>query len=304
MAPLHPLLGALLLRANDGSPLSLQALIDLQRSDGRVDVTKQGGSFLEKGRRAWWPRADEETWATPLGFSLNDVTPELQLAQSIRQRPRFEEIHAPLAGPWREPVRGPSIEGEVALGESPDGTLVIEVLHERMLLERWSSPHPVGAVARVDSQSLNPNEKWTGAKRDASFKALVSATEAALERVLVRRLADETGAFRAWAGAAVRWRSGQAGPLAELVPRLPLFSDVNGAPVTVGAAMDLATRKGRVPLSRALRPGDVVETLVLLDTPETRAMLSVLQLKLEDVSGELRRAKDSSRRSPRGVSRR
>ncbi|MDP1824164.1 MAG: hypothetical protein Q8L48_13005 [Archangium sp.] len=315
----HALLAEPLLRATDGSALPVQRLVSLHRNEGAVEVAKQGGRFLEPGRKAWWPRPDEERWAAPLGLTLRDVTAELQLADSIRQRPRFEEVRSPLAGTWREPVHGPSLLGEVALGEAPDGKLVIEVLHERMLLETWSSDHPVGGVARVDSAALTPDEKWTSAKRDASFKALVSATEAAVERLLVRRLVlpDERG-FRAWAGVAVRWRSGQAGPLAALVPALELFTDLSGRPLSVGAVLDLATRKGKVPVSRALggvlvsapelrhaperriqgtqRSGEpaaeATRETVLLDSSETRSMLSTLGLQFDDVSGELKRARD------------
>jgi hypothetical protein len=119
---------------------------------------------------------------------------------------------------------------------------VIEVLHERMLLETWSSDHPVGGVARVDSAALTPDVKWTSAKRDASFKALVSATEAAVERLLVRRLGERAGpGFRAWAGVAVRWRSGHAGPLGALVPPRNLHRP-RQPPVSVGAVLDLSTR--------------------------------------------------------------
>ena len=287
----HALLPVPLLRATDGSTLSVQALVTLQRDEGHGEVAQQGGRFLERGRKAGWPRPDEERWASPLALTFRDVTPELRLADSIRQRPRFGDVKSPLASQWREPVHGQSLEGEVALGEAPDGKLVIEVLHERMLLETWSSDHPVGGVARV-SGALTPDEKWTGAKRDASFKALVSATEAAVERLLVRRLLqpDERG-FRAWAGVAVRWRSGQAGPLAALLPSLELFTDLNGQPLSVGAVLDLSTRKGKVPVSRALE-GEPVEAVILLDSPATRAMLSTLGLQCDDVSGELKRAKD------------
>ncbi|MDP2273306.1 MAG: hypothetical protein Q8K32_21385 [Archangium sp.] len=286
----HPLLSAALLRATDGSAISLQSLITAHR-EGRVDVATQGGPFLDRSRKAWWPRPGEDRWAEPLGFTLNDVTAELRLADSIRARPRFAKVASPLASAWREPVHGPSIEGELAIGEAPDGKLVIEVLHERMVLETWSSEHPVGGLARVDSSALNPNELWTGVKRDAAFKALVTSTEAALERLLVRRLADpQSRGFRAWAIAAVHWRSGQAGPLSGLVPGLPLFSDLRGEPMTIGAVLELATRKGRVPIAQASVKQDVSD--VVLDGRDTRELLLMLGLESEDVTGELKRAKD------------
>jgi hypothetical protein len=190
-------------------------------------------------------------------------------------------------------VQGPSLEGEVSIGEAPDGKLVIEVLHERMLLETWSSEHPVGGTARVDSAALTPDEKWTSAKRDASFKAMVVATEAALERLLVRRLADDDHdrLFHGWAAAAVRWRAGDGGPLAQQVPSLPLFVDLKGKPVTVGGVIDLAARSGRVAISGPFA-GDLGTTVVLLDSPDTRALITTLGLEFEDVSGELRRSSD------------
>ncbi len=286
----HPLMSAPLLRATDGSTRSVQRLINLHRDEGGVDTSSEGGQFLEPGRTAWWPRTGEAACAQELGLFLKEVTPELQLATSIRQRPRFEEIHSPLAGSWREPVRGLALEGEVAIEELPTGKLVIEVLHQRMLLETWSSDHPVGGVARVDSSALNPNEKWTSARRDAAFKALVASTEGALERLVVRRLALREGSsFRAWAAAAVRWRSGQAGPLAGLVPSLALFSDLKGQPVTIGEVFDLSTRKKKVPVSGALGVGAVEG--VLHDSPETRAMLATLGLECDDVTAELSRAR-------------
>ncbi len=287
----HPLLAAPLLRTSDGRPLSVQALVTMQRAHGHVDLTGPGGRFLEEARVAWWPRLDEERWAAPLGLVLNDVTPALVLAESIRRRPRFETLEAPVRSQWREPVRGPSIEGEVALPFMPHGVLSIEVLHQRMLLETWTSKHEVGGVARVDSAALKPDERWTAARRDASFKALVEATELALERLLVRRLERLTGPeCRAWAAAAVRWRGGRGGPLAALVPSLPLFAGLGGTSLCVGAVIDLAARKGRVPVAQ---PGSgKVVSGVLLDSKDTRAMLSTLGLQCEDVSAELSRAKN------------
>ncbi len=286
----HPLMSAPLLRATDGTAISLQRLVNAHR-EGPVDVATHGGQFLDRSRLVWWPRRNEERWVEPLGFTLNDVTVELRLADSIRSGKRFSEITSPLDSAWREPVRGPSVEGELAIGEAPDGKLVIEVLHDRMLIETWSSEHPVGGVARVDSSALHPNLLWTGVKRDGAFKALVTSTEAALERLLVRRLADpQSRGFRAWAIAAAHWRSGQAGPLSGLVPGLPLFSDLRGELMTVGAVLELATRKGRVPIAQASAKQDVDD--VVLDGVDTRELLLMLGLESEDVTGELKRAKD------------
>ncbi len=287
----HPLMAAPLLRASDGRPLSLQALVTMQRDDGCVEFTQKSGTFLEAGRVAWWPRVDEERWVEPLGFELDDVTGALALADSIRQRPRFERIEAPLESPWREPVQGPSIEGEVALPLVPSGVLTIEVLHQRMLLETWSTKHEVGGVARVDSADLVPDAKWSGAKRDASFKALVTSTESALEKLVARRLERLTGPeCRQWAAAALKWRAGSGGPLAAMLPSLPLFVDLEGNSVTVGAVLDLSARKGRVRVAQLIS-GKAVSG-VLLDSKDTREMLSTLELQSEDVTAELSRAKN------------
>ncbi len=288
---LPPLTRAPLLRASDGSSLRIEDLIRLQQEFGKVEVTHRGGTFLEPGRRAWWPRADEATWAAGLGLTFVDVSEALALADSIRARPKFARIDAPLEGPWREPVRGTGLEGEVALGDVPSGELHIEVLHERMWLERWSSPHPVGGSARVDSAALTPEAQFTSAKRDASFKAMVVATEAALERLLVRRLAHRDERFPEWARGAVRWRAGQAGALAAVLPALPLFTSLVGTPVTMGAVLELASRTGRVMLASATTPS-AGGAEVMLDTPETRATLKTLGLRFDDVTAELRRTED------------
>ncbi len=281
-----------LLRTNDGEPsLCLEDLIERQTEEGKVTLVSRGGAFLEAGRKAWWPRAGELEWATKAGFAFDDVTEALRVADSIRARPRFDVVAAPIQSAWREPVHRVALEGEVALGDVPDGLLVIEVLHERMLLERWSGPHPVGGTARVSSTLLTPDDAFTQAKRDQHFKALISATEAALEKLLLRRLQSRDATFPDWARAAVRWRAGQAGPLAAALPALPLFESLAGTPVTVGEVLQLAARQGRVSLAT---PGDGTppEPTVLLDSPVTRATLAMLELRFDDVTQDLRRAEN------------
>ena len=288
--PGHPLLGTPLLRATDGGTLSLHHLMLEQRSTSRVEVAKRGGSFLKVARRAWWPREGEAAWAAPMALTLVDVTAELELADSIRRRPRFERVASPLPGAWRERVLGAPLEGEVALQDAPSGTLTIEVLHERLPLEIWSSAHPVGGVARVDSSAVTPDATWTAVKRDAAFKALVSATEAALERLLTRRLTEDTHSARVWGAAALGWRLGKTGPLAELLPVLPLFRDVRQRPVTVGEVLELARARKKVPLATPREGVQQGSAQVLLEGAQTRELLRRLELPFEDVTAELLRA--------------
>jgi|GEM_PF-2089411 hypothetical protein len=288
-APLHPLVTRPLLRLNDGQSTSLEALLHEQQREGSVAFVTRGGTFLEPGRQAWWPREEEVGWARTLSLSLDDLTPELERAETLRARPRLTQLGAPLASAWCEPVRGAGLEGELALPRTPDGTLLIEVLHDRRLIESWSALHPVGGVARVDGALLSLEPSSLAVKRDAQFKALVTATEAALERLLVRRLEERDPHFAAWAMAAVKWKAGRAGPLAAVVPTLPLFEALDHRPLTVGAVLELATREGRVSLAQAQADGP---GHVLLDSPATRAALSLLELKFEDVTAELTREKD------------
>ena len=49
------------------------------------------------------------------------------------------------------------------------------------------------------------------------------------------------------------------------MPRLPLFSDLRGEPLTIGAVLDLARRKGRVPIAQASVKQDVSD--VVFDGP-------------------------------------
>ncbi|MFZ5444615.1 MAG: hypothetical protein ACOZQL_31770 [Myxococcota bacterium] len=292
--PSSGLLAAPLLRDNAGGSLSLEALVTWQHEQGRVAVVTRGGRFLEPGRRAWWPRAQEDELAKKLGLVLDDRTAELALAESIRARPKYERLDAPIASEWREPVRGAGLEGELALEPVPSETLIIEVLFERVLLERYATPHRVGGVARVSSTAISPNADWSGARRDAHFKDLVVATEAALERVVHRRLAQHDGLLSRWGRAALRWRFGQATLLSADFPGLPLFRALDGTPVTVGAVLQLAQRAKKVAVASP-RPGLEAVKDVLLDGADTRATLEVLGLELDDVSNELVRSADLKR---------
>lgn len=291
LSEVHPLHLAPLLRSNLETPLRIEDLVASQLENGSIAIVNRAGTFLETGHRVWWPRPMEDLWAEAAGFKLVNVSEELSRADSLRNRFRFERIVAPLESTWREPVKGPGLEGEVAINATPTHVLQIDVLFQRMVLERWTSPHPVGGVAMVDGATLTPNDAFSEAKRDAQFKALIAATESALERLVIRRLERPGEGFSAaYAHAAVKWRAGRAGALGALVPSLPVFESLSGARLTVGEVMELSARQGRVPLARPMERAPDVK--VVLDTPDTRALLKLLDLRIEDVSGELARAED------------
>lgn len=287
---LHPLLEQPLLRANDGSAFPVATLIAARLAEGRAEQTQVGGRFLVAERRCWWPRHDvERRAADDAGFSFLDVTEAVKRDEAIRDRPRQHTVDFYADSPWREPVQAPSVEGVAVLRHTLEPKLVIELLKDGVPLELYAVDHPVGGLARVDSKSVTPNTEWTAARRDAPFKALVGATEAALERALARRLSRFDARDADWALAALRWRGGQPGPLGEALTSLPLFSDLAGREVTVGAALQLAAARGRVPLAQAAageHPG------VLRDTGRTRGLLEALKLGFEDVTADLQRAKD------------
>jgi hypothetical protein len=187
-------------------------------------------------------------------------------------------------------VRGAGLEGEVALGAVPDGTLVVEVLQNRTLLERWSGPHAIGGVARVEASLITPDERHTAATRDGAFKALIKAVQEAFERLVVRRLEARGADLGAWARAALAWKFGDDTPLSALFPSLPLFRSLGGEAVAVGAVLQAAAKDHRVSL--ATKGAPPADALVLLDGPETRATLDALALKYEDVTAELQRASE------------
>lgn len=284
----HPLVRAPLLRANDATGLSVDTLIGQQLTRAQVAVVSRGGTFLDPVRRAWWPRAGEEELARRLSLVPQDVSAELHLADRVRARPKFDDLAAPIESAWREPVRGAGLEGEVALAAQPDKTLVVEVLQNRTLLERWSGPNAVGGIARVEASLVTPDERHTAAVRDGAFKALLKAVQEALERLVVRRLEARGDDFGAWARAAILWRFGDDTPLSALFPSLPLFRSLGGEPVTIGAVLQAAAKDRRVSVAtRGTPPPDV---LVLRDDLDTRAALDALDLRYEDVSAELQRA--------------
>lgn len=286
----NPLLEVRLLATADGGALSLAELLDRQRLLGEVEYSTQRGRALEPGRVVWLPRHDELARAGALGVVLKDVTSVIEAAESVRSRPRVTEVRVPVASEWREAVTGSGLEGEVVLGDAPDGTLIVEVLHDRAPIERWISKHPIGGMAWVNSNALTPDAAWRSVKRNQAFKNLLSGVEAALERLVVRRLGGK-GA-RAWGIAALDWKTAQAGPLGAAISSLELFTDLEGKPVTVGTVLAQSSRERRVQIAR---PAPGAKGLVLADTLATREVLGRLGVDFEDITAELAKAEDLRR---------
>jgi hypothetical protein len=284
--PQHPLVRAPVLRANDGTQLSVADLIDAQLNHKRVAVVRRGGTFLDH-RRAWWPRKGEEDPATALGLTLSDETSQLEVADRYRARPVFERLDAPLDSAWRARLAGPGLEGEVALHAQPSGQLVVEVLHERRLLERWTGAHPIGGVARVESRQVSPEPSFTQARRDAAFKTLLAATEAALQRAVLARLTTPPAGLDAWTLLVLQWKGADTDALGGALAALPLFEDLGGGRLTPGAVRELARRVGKVPLARGVKAPE--GQTVLLDGPLVQVALEHLGLKFEDVTEALLR---------------
>lgn len=290
-----------LLESTTGEPLSLRKLLSTRRGGQAVRTSAVQVAALDPRRWVWRPRPLERELLEPLGLKFADYTDELEHAQVVRKRPRIAKLAAPGAPAWVEPVNGKTAEGEVGLVEPPAGALVLEVLRERTLLERWSTQHPVGAVGQVNCDALAPTAGWKRAVRNRAFKAMVGEVEDALERLVARRLAEGPAGpeHRALALAGVKWSRAPDGPLAKVLPGLELFFDLSGAPVTLGRVAEEHLRSRRVAVARAGLGG--AQGLVLTDGPLTRELLSALGLELEDVSELLARAEklEASRRARR-----
>lgn len=279
-----------LLLGSSGEPLSLAALLSEQERRGRVAFSPRQGALLRKDRLVFRPRPGEERLLEGLGLKLSDVTLELEHAERVRARPKLEKVEAPLDCEWREPVLGRRMEGEVALPPFPSEKLLLELFRQRQGLETLELKHPVGGVARVNCDLLSPNVDWTRAIRNRAFRELREAVEAALERLLTRYLqagAKEPGFF-AYARAAVGWRFDREGPLGEALLTLPLFEDLAGKPVTVGRVLEEHSLRRSVAVAAVGLRG--TGSLVLADRPTTRALLTRMKLKVEDISAEIRQA--------------
>jgi len=288
---LHPLMHKPLLRRHDGTLFSVFELIEVHLEKNAVPVVSRGGEFLDD-TSAWWPRsAAEQSWALALGLTFTDVTAQLELADRQRARPRYATLEAPLQSPWRARLTGNGPEGEVALPPVPDGQLVVEVLHDRRLLERWSGPHPLGGVARVESKHVSPDRDFTAAKRDVHFKNLLAATEAALERAAAERVKQLGGSppLDAWVTAVLRWRHGHAGAVGTQLGALKLFTTLKGTRLTVDEVVALASSRGKVLVADALVASMTGDAVVLVHDERTLAGLSAIGLTAEVVTEELRR---------------
>ncbi len=277
------------LARTDGRPLTVGELLEAKAAGRPVRHSHLEGRFLQAEEWAWRPRPGELALAAPLKLTLEDASETLRHATRVLSQAATERVQVPLTTPWREKVAGPGLEGEVALLPLPSGRLEVEVFHQRVPLETHAADHPAGAHARVDGAALAPNASWTKAGRNQAFRELMAAVEAALERLLARRLSEgpKDDGWRAWALAAAQWRPASAGPLGPVVPLLPLFESLDGSPVTVGAVRALqATERFVAVAERGLRAAG---GRVLVDTAEARAALKVLGLPVESVTAALRR---------------
>ncbi|MBI3181656.1 MAG: hypothetical protein HYZ28_05900 [Myxococcales bacterium] len=284
-----------LLESTDGRKLSFREVLEQHKRRRRVPFSKIKGSLLRKGRWVWRPRAGEESLFEGTKLELYDATSELEHAAKVRSRPRFE-VELPAASRWRERIADRGMEGEVALvpGQTAKGKLVLWLVHQRALLEQVELEHPVGGLARVNCDALSPNASWTKAVRNATYRKVREAVEAALEKALLRLLNEgrDDPDWRGCAEAAAKWKMGQHGPLAERLASLPLFWDLAGSEVTLGKVLAEHSARRSVAIAEVeLRP-PASSALVLADRKGTRAFLESLKLTVEDVSDDIRRAEE------------
>lgn len=299
----HPLTQCALLETTDGQPLALAAL--LEKSQGRkkklqVPYAEREGALLDDGKVVWRPRDGELVLARGLGLQLVDVTPQLEHAEKVRGRPKQAQLRAAVDGPWREPVTGKKTSGEVALPDEPTGRLTVQLLQDMTPLERYVDEHPVGAVAEVNCDALRANADWTKVIRNQVFRDVLADVEAALDALLARRLSQgpRDASWAKWALVAASWRR-EGGALSKVVPGLPVFTRLGGAPVTVGEVLAEFSRTRRVAVAhRGVEPPG---SLVLALAANTQPFLKVLGVMSEDVTADLERQKalEASRLSRR-----
>jgi hypothetical protein len=282
----HPLLALPLLAASDDSARSFRELL----AQAPVAFSDADGQLLD-GRAPWRPRSGEREVALSAGLRLLDVSAAVRRAAEIRQRGAVRSLA--VEGRWREAVRAPGIEGEVALPEDRPGSLRLELHRDRLPLETVVLEHPIGGHARVDAAALQPDELWMKAARDAAFQAVRQAVDAALERALARLLRE--GSRRQWrelAGPALRWQFQAGGPAAQALLQLPLFRDAAGAEVSLGRVLAEAAERGQVAIVEAGTRDILPGRLVLAVDTEARDWLQRLKVKVEDLAVELRRARE------------
>jgi len=294
----HAAVALPILVSTDGRAFSPADLLHLRESSGKVLYSEREGSLMTKDTWVWQPRTGELEALGRKRLRLVDATDAILRAEEVRSGPLVDSLEAPVESRWREPVVGEGLEGEVAGHAEPSGELSMELFQERRRLETLVVPHPVGGAARVNNDSLRPDESWSQAVRDAPFQATRAAIEAALERVIARLLTE--GSRKDWTPfvrVASRWRLGKEGPVAEALIGLPLFRDLASREVTVGKAIAEASERGAVAF---VKDGQVYpdppNRLVLSATADDRSLFDELGLKTLDLTDQ---AKESADRETR-----
>lgn len=300
----HPAAALPLLVDTHGQPLSAAALHEEHVARGHVLVAERPGRLLVE-QRVWRPRRGERE-AVPATWTLVDATEALARADELRNSAPLRSLAVPVPTRWREAVAAPGIEGEVAVPPEPTEQLVLELYRQRRLLERVVVGHPVGASARVDAESLRPDELGTRVERDGAFHAVRAAVDAALERALARMVSEGTrGDWGPHLRRLLRWKLGQDTPLASALLALPLFEHASGEPVTLGAVVARRTERGRVPVVDAgteVPPGS--RGFLLRVGPGHRALLDELGIPVADTTDDVQRdAKRRERREERRLAR-
>jgi len=288
-----PLFELPLLEASDGAPLPLSWFLEAKAAGNAVPWSQVPGAMMDAEKRIWRPRPGERALLNELSLELEDVSAEVTAAEDRRRRARQETFQVPLQSPFREPLPAPR-RGEVVLPpEEPSQKLQLAAFKDGLPLETMVIAHEVGAVVKVDDPALTATRGWTRAGRNAAFKAMRQAVDLAVERAVVKRLASPGPGRLAYARAALRWRSGSAGPLAEALPALELFTDVHGRPVRLGEVMaEVSRRAAAAVLDRELAASAPGDRLVLSRDEENLALLQDLQLRSDDLTSDVRSARD------------
>lgn len=267
--------------------VSLHQLFEEQRERQRVPYADEPGTLLDTARFVWRPRPGERALVSALGLQPVDHTESLRQAEAVRRRPKVRALAAPVESGWRETVAGPLAEAEVALRAEPDGELEVHLLHDETVLEVMRTPHPVGGVAMLRSPAVKPNAKWDKAQRTQALAAALGTLEPALETLVARRLTASTAAtIGPLAQLAAKWKAGQPGPVATALEALPLFTRLDGEPLTVGAVLAESSRHRLVHRAIGSHPAPAGE-LVLRDDPPTRELLQALGVRSLDLTQRL-----------------
>ncbi|HYV43577.1 MAG TPA: hypothetical protein VFA20_01905 [Myxococcaceae bacterium] len=288
-----PLLELPLLEASDGAPMTFAELLARKARRRPVPWSSVAGTLLDASERIWRPRPGERPLVGPLSLPLEDWTAQVRDAEDRRARSRRESFQVGLPSDFREPLPPPR-RGEVALPpDEPSGQLQLTIFKDGLFLETSSIPHEIGGVAKVDDPALAPEDEWRKARRDDAFKAMRQALDLAVERAVVKRLASRAPGWLAYARAAIAWRSGSAGPLAEALPGLELFTDAAGKPARLGEVMAEVSRRGAVGLVDPEMAGAAPkDRLVLIQDGLNQRLLADLQLRADDLTADLKAARD------------